>query len=213
MERSMLEKPWDVGQIPYDTDGALLDALRRHDRQACTGLLQRYVPALHRLAYHLTGNRDDADDVLQESFIQACRQVDQFEGRSSLGSWLYRIVLNTGLMRLRRHTPVLVSLDAPARPDGTCLLPLLPDPSADPGDQVVSQEIGQEIQVAIQALPEALRVAVVLRDLEGLDTHEAAALLAISDSALKVRLHRGHAALRQSLAPYLAEPRAGSYRN
>ncbi len=196
-----MQKPWEIDETIYASEDALLDGLRRGDRVACTCLLRRYMPRLYRLALQLTGESDDAEDVLQESFIHACAEIPRFERRSSLGSWLYRIVLNTALMRLRRRRPT-VSLGTPG---GDATAPALdpPDPDADPGDQYLSRELLAQIEAAVLALPETLRTAVVLRDLEGLSTAEAAMALGISEAALKVRLHRGRLALRTALTPYV----------
>lgn len=203
-----MQKPWEIDQTIYDTETALLEGLRRGDRLACTCLLQRFMPRLYRLALQLTGHADDAEDVVQESFIHACAEIPQFAGRSSLGSWLYRIVLNTALMRLRRPQRT-VSLTTPPADAGAPPLEVA-DPAPDPGEQLLSQELLGQIEAAILALPDTLRAAVVLRDIEGLSTSEAAAALGISEAALKVRLHRGRLALRTALTPYLATtPPAG----
>jgi RNA polymerase sigma-70 factor (ECF subfamily) len=198
-----MQKPWEIAETVYADETALLAGLRRGDRLACTCLLKQYMPRLYQLALQLTGQPDEAEDVVQESFIAACREIDRFEGRSRLGSWLHRIVLNTALMRLRRRRPT-VSLaptdDAEAAPVE------IADPTPDPGAQLLSQELLGHIEQAVLALPDTLRAAVVLRDLEGLSTGEAAAALGIGESALKVRLHRGRLALRAALAPYLETP-------
>jgi len=194
-------KPWDLDETVYADEAALLAGLRQGDRLACNCLLRRFMARLYRLALQMTGQADDAEDVLQESFIHACSQIEQFEGRSSLGSWLHRIVLNTALMRLRRQRPT-VSLAAITE-DGIELGPEWADPAPDPGEQLLAQELHSRIEAAILDLPPTLRAAVVLRDLEGRSTAEAAAALGISEAAVKVRLHRGRLALRGALASYL----------
>ena len=90
-ERTMV-KPWETDLSVYDDEVALLEGLRQRDRLACTCLLKRFAPRLYRLALQLTGEPDEAEDVLQEAFIQACAHVADFEGRSGLGTWLHRIV-------------------------------------------------------------------------------------------------------------------------
>jgi RNA polymerase sigma-70 factor, ECF subfamily len=196
-----MEKPWEVDLSVYDDEEALLAGLRRRDRLACTCLLKRFAPRLYRLALQITANPDEAEDVLQEGFIQACGKIDQFEGRSSLSTWLHRIVRNAALMRLRRRSPDLVAYpeESPALPS-----PLI-DLLNDPGAQALQQERQALVETAILALPDTLRVAFTLRDVEGLSTGEAAESLGISESAVKVRLHRARLALRASLAPYLEE--------
>ncbi len=194
-----MEKPWEIDLTIYDDEAALLAGLRRHDRMACTCLLKRYAPALYRLALRLTGDADEAEDVLQEAFIRACDNVAEFEGRSGLGTWLHRIVLNTGLMRLRRRHPERVTIAAES--DGA--LPAQLVDHSEPGQAALSGELRDYVERALLALPDALRAAFVLRELEGMGTREAAEALGISEAALKVRLHRARFALRESLGQYL----------
>ncbi len=200
-----VHKPWEIDLTIYDDESELLAGLRRRDRMACMCLLKRFAPRLYRLALQLTGEADDAEDVLQESLIQACDHVAEFEGRSGLYTWLHRIVVNTALMRVRRKQPQTVSLDtSPASADGeVAIAATLADSSSEPGRDVLSLELRDAIGEALLRLPDALRVAFVLRDVEGLSTRDAAAALGIAESAIKVRLHRARLALRESLAAYV----------
>lgn len=203
-----LRQPWDIELKIYGTEQELLDGLRRRDRMACTCLLKQYMPRLYRLAVQMTGDQDDAQDVLQEAFIQACSRVDGFEARSgsSLGTWMYRIVLNTALMHLRKRKPGIVPISVSGQAgsfEGPAQDLDLPDTLASPGEQVLSAELRETIDKAILQLPDSLRSAFVLRDVEGLSTAEAATILGIGEPALKVRLHRARIALRESLIPYL----------
>lgn len=202
-----MDKPWNVDLTIYPDEAELLAGLRRHDRFACTCLLKRFAPRLDRVAAQLMGSRDEADDVLQEAMIQACARVDSFEGRSGLGSWLHRIVVNAALMRLRQRRSAPRSLDAPPAPDAPPPAEAVAGGPA-PDQRMLIRELGDELDQAIRRLPETLRTAVVLRDIEGLSTREAAEALQIGESALKVRLHRAHAALRLAMQPYLADPTA-----
>lgn len=202
-----MDKPWDIDLTIYDDDSELLAGLQRKDRMACTCMLKRYAPRLMRLAVHMMGQADEAEDVLQESFIQACSHLDEFQGKSNLGSWLHRIVLNTALMRLRRKQTVTIGLDE----DDGATQPLpeaLIDRTSEPGEALLSTEMRETIDQALLDLPPALRTAFVLRDMEGLSTREAAAALGIGEPALKVRLHRARLALRDALARYvdMADP-------
>jgi RNA polymerase sigma-70 factor (ECF subfamily) len=193
-------KPWEIDLSVYDDETALLEGLRQKDRLACTCLLKRFAPRLYRLALQLTGEPDEAEDVLQEAFIQACSHVADFEGRSGLATWLHRIVLNTALARMRRKSLATVSLDMDRELRAARAVGLV-DPAAGPSDAVLTRELGEVLERAILALPDSLRAAFVLRDVEGLSTREAAAALGMGESALKVRLHRARAALRGMLAP------------
>jgi RNA polymerase sigma-70 factor (ECF subfamily) len=202
----MVGKPWETDLAIYADESALLDGLRRHERLACTCLPKRYAPALYRLALRLAGEADEAEDVVQESFIRACDHVDDFAGRSDPGTWLHRIVLNTALMHLRRRGGAAVPLDDDRGGERASLAGTPADPAPGPGSAALTGELRETVERALLALPGTLRVAFVLRDIEGLSTREAAAALGIGKSALKVRLHRAHRALRAALAPYLATP-------
>ena len=202
----MVGKPWETDLSVYDDESALLAGLQRRDQLACTCLLQRYAPRLYRLALRLTGDPDEAEEVLQESFIRACTHIADFEARSSLNTWLYRIVLNTALAHLRRPGRETVPLE-PRAPGATAdLTGTLADPSPLPEGVALTAELRAAVEGALLELPDTLRVAFVLRDVEGLSTREAAAALGIAESALKVRLHRARLALRTTLAPYLQPP-------
>lgn len=202
-----MEKPWDLDLSVYDDESELLDGLRRRDRMACTCLLKFYAPRLLRLAGQLMGDPDEAEDVLQDAFIRACDRIDSFRGESGLGTWLHRIVINTALMRLRaRRTPVADDVETLINNDGGAQAwQSVSGRSVEPSREVLGAELMDAINAAVSRLPETVRTAFVLRDVEGMSTREAAELLDVSESALKVRLHRARLALRHELAPYLEE--------
>lgn len=188
----------------YADEAALLEGLRRHDPDACTCLVKRFAPLVYARALRLTNDPDEAEGVLQTTFIKVCEALPRFDGASSLSTWIYRIATNEGLMLLRRHRPQ-VALDAVAetlQPDE------LPQQRAawapDPLRAALHGELRAQIDQAIAELPEPLRVVVVLRDIEELSTEETAAQLGLSPGAVKVRLHRARLRLREVLAGYLA---------
>jgi RNA polymerase sigma-70 factor (ECF subfamily) len=191
-------KPWETDLSIYADETTLLQGLLRKDREACTCLLKRFGPRLYRLALHLMGDPDEAEDVLQEGFIQACAHIDDFAGRSGLGTWLHRIVRNAALGRLRRRTHTTAPLPADDS-DPSAVRAVLVDRAAEPGEAVLAQERGEALERAILDLPDGLRAAFVLREIEGLSTRDAAGALGITESALKVRLHRARLALRVTL--------------
>lgn len=94
-----------------DAERLLLQRLRNGDKSACAQCVERYSPALYRLALRLTGDAAAAEDVVQETFLNAFKAIDSFEGRSSLSTWLYRIAANAALMHMRRQQPLMVSVD------------------------------------------------------------------------------------------------------
>lgn len=188
----------------YADESQLLIGLRHHEADACTCLVKHFAPLVYARALRLMGDADEAEGVLQATFVSACAKIDSYEGRSGLGTWLYRIATNEALMQLRRTRPQ-VSLELVADTLGQEDLPrqLQPWP-ADPADLALDHELGSQLEAALQSLPDALRVVFVLRELHGLSTEEAALALGIGESAVKVRLHRARLKLRELLASYLA---------
>jgi len=195
-----------IDLVVYPDEAALLDGLRRHDPDACTCMVKRFAPLVYARALQLTGDPDEAESVLQLTFIKACEALDSFAGASGLGTWLYRIATNEGLMLLRRrrpHVPLddLAETLAPADlARGRAAWP--PDPQRAALDGELRAELGR----ALADLPDSLRSVVVLRDIQGLSTDEAAAQLGLSPGAVKVRLHRARLRLREALAAYLRAP-------
>jgi RNA polymerase sigma-70 factor, ECF subfamily len=201
-----LDKPWDIDLSVYEDESELLNGLRRRDRMACTCLLKFYAPRLLRLAGQLMGDPDEAEDILQEAFIRACDQIDSFRGESGLGTWLHRIVVNTALMRLRaRRAVVGEDVESMISSEQETGWQSVASGPVEPSREVLGAETLHAVSAAIARLPESLRTAFVLREVEGMSTREAADVLGISESALKVRLHRARLALREELAPYLRE--------
>jgi RNA polymerase sigma-70 factor (ECF subfamily) len=197
-------RPWDTDLEIFEDEAALLEGFRQHDPYACSCMLKRYAPRLYRLALRITRDADAAEDVLQEAFIRSCDRIDEFEGLSSLNTWLHRIVVNSALMHLRRaetnRSAQALDIDAvPASGEDLALA----DTRSEPGAELVSGELRDAIEATVMALPDTLRTAFVLRELEGLSTADTAAALGIGESAVKVRLHRARAALRTALGPYL----------
>lgn len=184
----------------------LVQALHRGDRYACHDLVEKYSGQIYNVALRLTGHPNEAEEVLQETFINACKGVGSFKGKSSLGTWLYRIATNNGLMRLRRKQAPTVPLDAsPEEADGEFWPTQLQDWDWNPETITLTDELRQVMDEAVASLPDQFKAAFVLRDLQGLSTREAAEALEISTSNLKVRLHRARFMLREQLAHYFSE--------
>jgi RNA polymerase sigma-70 factor (ECF subfamily) len=183
---------------------SLVEALHRGDRYACDDLVQQFSGKIYNVALRLTGHPTEAEEVMQETFINACRGAEAFEGRSSLSTWLYRIATNNGLMRRRRKEMPVVSLDtSPNEEDTSEFWPRqLEDWDWNPETITLSGELQQVMHQAVEELPEQLRSVFVLRDLEGMSTQEVAEVLDISPGNAKVRLHRARLMLREYLAGY-----------
>lgn len=190
----------------YADEAALIDALLAGDKHACACMVRQHGSQMYAVALRIMGDPDEAEEVVQDAFISACGKMASFEGRSKLSTWLYRITTNAALMRLRRRRDDTVSLDEPQPGEEGDLLPReLGDWTIDPSRQALSSELRQVMEEAVESLPPSLRAAFVLRDIQGLSTQEAADALEISETALKVRLHRARLALRERLAGYLVD--------
>ncbi len=196
-----MSSPLDIDLDIYHNEAELLAALRRQEHLACTCMFKQFSHRLHTLAQTMLKDIDEADDVVQESFIQACAHIGKFEGRSGLHTWLYRITTNTALMRRRRKELVTVTLAAhdSDEPVSADLINYLADDSLTPDQAVLSGELREQIYQAVRSLPLSLRDAFILRMIDGLSTKDAAAKLGIEESALKVRVHRARQILRSTL--------------
>lgn len=184
-------------------DLLLVKALHRGEPTACEDLVKRYSQKVYNVALRLTGHPSEAEEVLQETFINACKGAEAFRGSSSLGTWLYRIATNNGLMLLRQRKTETVPIESEnGDEDGNIRPALLQDWDWNPETVTLSSELRQVMDEAVTSLPESLQTAFVLRDLEGLSTQEAAEVLGISPNNLKVRLHRARLMLREQLANY-----------
>lgn len=193
----------------YTDDEQLLEGLRRHEPDACTCLVKRFAPLVYAQAMRMVGDPDEAESVLQLTFIKACEKFDSFEGRSGLGSWLYRIATNEALMQLRRHAPQL-GLDDLAETLQPEDVPHRIGPwPLDPATTALDSELRIQLEQALASLPESLRIVFVLREIQGLSTEETAATLNLGASAVKVRLHRARLRLRELLAAYMAGEERG----
>jgi RNA polymerase sigma-70 factor (ECF subfamily) len=188
------------------TDQTLLGRIKAGDKAACAVCVERYSPGVYRLALRLMQNEAEAEDVMQEAFLNAFKAIDSFEGRSELGTWLYRIAYNTAMMRLRKHRPETVSVEETETADDGSLVPSqLFDWCCLPERDFESNEVRAELEKAIGELPEKLRAVFVLRELENLSTEETAQALDISIETTKTRLHRARLWLRERLSPYFTD--------
>ena len=170
-----------------------MEAARRGDRDAFNELVRVTYRDIYALAYRLTGNRDDAGDVVQDAYVRAYRAIRRFRGDSSFSTWMYRITSNcasTHLSRRTRQRTEELSDDVP-------IVDLRPE--QDPSLRAEAAVLRHHIDRAIRALPERLRQVVVLRDLHDLSHSEIATELGITPSAAKVRLHRARQRLRTVL--------------
>jgi RNA polymerase sigma-70 factor (ECF subfamily) len=198
-----------VANKALSTEADLVQSLQAGDPAAFRRLVLLNSANIYNVALKLLGDEQEAEDVLQETFLSAFQSIDRFEGRSKLSSWLYRIAYNASLMRLRKRKGMTTfSLDQPmgdAEQDEGRVSPHLVDWSTVPDDQLLTAEAREEMDLAIAELPESLRSAFVLRDIQGLSGAETAEVLGISVQAVKNRLHRARLRLRDRLSTYFVE--------
>ncbi len=183
-----------------------VEALRAGDRAEYARLVEANSGAIYRLALKMLNNPQDAEDVLQETFLKAFRSLSSFDGRSKPSTWLYRIATNEALMLLRKRRAPEVSIDEPVDTDEGEQEPLqIVDWCCLPEDELMSAEARAHLDRAIDTLPHSLRVVFLLRDIEGLSTRETAEILDLSETAVKTRLSRARLHLREELSAYFGE--------
>ena len=197
--------------IASAADLDLLASLRRGEAGALKTLAERHSPMIYRLAFGITRNQGEAEEVLQDVLLTLARRSASFEGRSALGSWIYRIATNTALNKRRgKRVELETSLedllptfetDGHRAGDRTYLLA---DWSQNPEEELLAGERRRVLEQAIDSLPDHYRVVLVLRDVEDLSNEEVAAILEEPVSSVKSRLHRARMVLREQLTQALA---------
>jgi RNA polymerase sigma-70 factor (ECF subfamily) len=183
-----------------------IDMLRSGDRAEFARLVDAYSAPIYRLGLRMLGTEQDAEDVLQNTFLSALTHLSSFEGRSSVLTWLYRIAVNEALMILRRGRPEVSIDDTDAKDEDDIIHPTqFVDWVALPEDELLSDEGRQALDTAIQKLPENLRTVFLLRDIQELSIKDTAETLGITESNVKVRLLRARLSLREQLSYYYSE--------
>jgi len=169
-------------------------------------LVDAYSGVIYRLGLKMLDDPQDAEDILQETFTKAYRYLKDFDGRSSLSTWLYRIATNEALMLIRKRKNVPLSFDEALDPDQEIEKPLqILDWCCMPEKELMSAEARLYMQQAVEQLSPGLRAVFVLRDIEGLSTEETSRVLNLSESAVKTRLSRARMRLRELLTAYFGE--------
>jgi RNA polymerase sigma-70 factor, ECF subfamily len=184
-----------------ESDGALVQRAQAGDREAFRVLVERHSRSVFRLAFRLTGNEHDADDVVQESFIRAHRRLTRFESRSTFSTWLYRITANCAVDLLRaRKTHESLDADEP----GSGAVP--PEAVTTPPSQerqVLGGQIQARVRAALAHLTENERMAFVLRHVEGLSIEEIAQQMNLRTNATKHSIFRAVRKMRIALEPFV----------
>ncbi len=180
-------------------DGAAIEAVLAGDREAYGSLVVRHSRMLFRLAYRMTGNEADADDVVQEAFLRGFQKLETFEARANFGTWIYRIAVHCALDRLQsRRRELARQVSEENDPEQGAVQ--VADMAAGPERLVLSGEIGTLGDLAMQALTAMERTAFVLRHMEDRNTEEIAAALEVAPNTAKQTVHRAVEKMRKRLA-------------
>jgi RNA polymerase sigma-70 factor, ECF subfamily len=195
---------------PVSDELSLVQAAKKGDVGAFGELVKRYDRNVFRIALHITQNREDAEDVVQDAFLKAYENLEQFQGQSKFYTWLVRIAVNEALMKLRRRRPErMVSLDQEVQTEEDSMPREVADWSPNPEQLYNQAELRDILGKTIQGLPPGFRTVFVLRDVEGLSTEETAQALELSVPAVKSRLLRARLQLRERLNRYFKKRQAG----
>jgi RNA polymerase sigma-70 factor (ECF subfamily) len=193
-----MEEPRDDGQKGQDS--SLVARAQEGDLQALEELFSKYRNQVFSLAYRMTGNVSDAEDLCQEIFVQVMRKISSFQGRSSFSTWLYRVSMNRSrdYLRRKKRSPELLSHEGdPPEPN---------DPAAATSggleNVAISSEAQRLVQAALIELPVSLRAPLVLHELEGFQYHEVASLLRLPVGTVKSRIFRARIKLAEILEPH-----------
>lgn len=209
IDYSMSSKPPHVhgDKTGLMTEASLVAGLRRGDEACFELVVRRYGPRMFSVARRLVRDEADAADCVQDALVQALRRIDTFEERAALGTWLHRIVVNAALMRNRtqaRRNEMPIG-DISQDFDENGMRHETADPTLIPIDTLLeTREVRRFVRQAIYSLPSSYRNVLILRDIEGYNTEEAAKLLGVSPGAIRIRLHRARSALKKLLDPIMS---------
>ncbi len=184
------------------TESDVVRKAKKGDKESFAELVTNYSERIYNLALRILRNREDAEDVLQETFLTVLQKLDTFDGRSNFFTWIYRIATNASLMKLRKKR--LVFAELPENPDSGPRHEerIIVDWSQDPSFNIQNEEIKKIIDTAINQLSEIYRTVFILRDIEQLSIKETSKILNISEENVKIRLRRARMFLRGKISEY-----------
>ena len=182
-----------------EEEAVLVERAKARDRDAFEELVRRHADRLYAVVLRFVADGNEAEEVIQEAFLRAWRSIPRFEGRSAFFTWLYRIGINEAKRRAARRPPVpVVSLEDEPVPEA-------PDWSQAPETRSDQRDLRDVLERAIRGLPVEYRATVILRDVEGLSTREAAEVMDLGEAAFKSRLHRARLAVRRAVDEHYLE--------
>jgi RNA polymerase sigma-70 factor (ECF subfamily) len=215
MGAGLLIGPWHILSTPNphrlpstiarEDEHLLVAAAKSGDVAAFEELVSRYERKIFRLTLNITGNREDAEDAMQDAFLKSYSHLQTFQGDSRFYTWLVRIAANEALMRLRKRRPNQFSLDEPVAGDEDLMPRELRDWGPGPEQRFAQVEMREILSSVIEELEPEYRTVFVLRDIEELSTEDTASALGISVPAVKSRLLRARLKLRQKLDRYFKQ--------
>ena len=191
--------------VAREDEHLLVAAAKSGDVTAFEELVSRYERKIFRLTMNITGNREDAEDAMQDAFLKSYSHLKTFQGDSRFYTWLVRIAANEALMRLRKRRPNQFSLDEPIAGDEDLMPRELQDWGPGPEQRFAQTEMREILSSVIEELEPDYRMVFVLRDIEELSTEDTASALSISVPAVKSRLLRARLKLRQKLNRYFQQ--------
>lgn len=197
-----------ASKVAREDEHLLVAAAKSGDVTAFEELVSRYERKIFRLTMNITGNREDAEDSMQDAFLKSYSHLKDFHGDSRFYTWLVRIAANEALMRLRKRRPNQFSLDEPVAGDEDLIPRELQDWGPGPEQRFAQTEMREILSKAIEEIEPEYRMVFVLRDIEELSTEDTASVLKLSVPAVKSRLLRARLKLRQKLNRYFQQGRA-----
>ena len=182
----------------------LVERLKAHDATAVADLSSSYGSKIYQLAFRYLRNREDAEEVAQDVLLKVYQKIDAFRGDAALSSWIYRITFNAAMSRLREFKQNLPNAPEKAEDEdtGQALRREVPDWSPLADEDMLRAEMRRALVRALKDMPVLYRAPVILRDVQGLTTEEASAVLHVKEQTLKSRLHRGRLMLREQLTDF-----------
>jgi RNA polymerase sigma-70 factor (ECF subfamily) len=183
-------------------DQKLVNSFREGNLNAYVELVDKYTQKVHNLAFRISRNEEDTEEIIQDVFVTVYQKIDKFEGKAAFSSWLYRITANTAFMKLRKRKQHQVVSIEDAIEGGTDTI----IPSADDTNIMgLTHEVREYIEKALDYLPAEYRAIFVLRDVDGMSNQDVAEILGITVPAVKSRLHRSRLMLRKKLQRFYSD--------
>jgi RNA polymerase sigma-70 factor (ECF subfamily) len=199
-------------EIPVSNDRQIIAKAQAGDRKAFAEIVRRYEDLVFNFSFKVCRDREKAEETVQDTFINVYRKLKQFDGKSKFTTWLYTIVVNNCLMKRRKSKlrQATVSIDTPEgfyseplRDEHGNVIQTIPSWKETPDEMLMNKELQSLLDRAIQRLPVDYRIVFVLRDVEGKSTEETAKIVRLTVPAVKSRLHRARAFLREQLHEYM----------